>query len=492
MNIFEMARVALRSSPRLERWRLSHPMPFDFFFTLFSSVGRRLTFGFLVAAVGWFAFFGVVQDFIAGDPLVQADLRVISFLQTLRTPGFNEVMLFFTYLGNWQVITAGAVIFAFLTYLSRQWWWLCAFATSILGEQLLSQVMKFMFHRDRPNLENALLPAAGGSFPSGHTLVAFAFYGFIACYAVRHVRNWLVKTLIVAGAVLVILGIGFSRIYLGVHWPSDVIASLALGPAWVATVLTVFKLTWPATAPDGLRPTSRWVVAAGLMVWMVAVVAFFLTHPLVARVAASQQPIALKGRNFDTQLFGYLPRFTEDITGAQIEPINAVVIGSEADLDRAFVEAGWVAAVPLSIKSGLKLIFAELWNNPDPNAPGLPAFLKGLPNDKTFERATAQNSARERHHLHLWTTNLIDDGLAVWAGTAHLDTSANLYRGVTYHKIDPDVDRERDALIQDLTRSNCVSAEQVIDVTSPMRGQNIIHNSFFTDGKAIQILLHCN
>ena len=228
------------------------------------------------------------------------------------------------------------------------------------------------------------------------------------------------------------------------------------------------------------------------MIWTGAVIAFFLTHPLVVRVSASHQPIALKGRDFDTQLFGYLPRFTEDITGAQIEPINVVVIGSEADLDRAFVEAGWVAAVPLSIKSGLKLIFAELWNNPDPNAPGLPAFLKGLPNDRTFERATAQKSVRERHHLHLWTTDLSDDGLSVWVGTAHQDTSASLYRGVTYHMIDPDVDRERDALVQDMARSNCVSANQVIDVTLPMRERDILHNPFFTDGKAIQILLHCN
>ena len=134
--------------------------------------------------------------------------------------------MFLTYLGNWQVITVGSVVFAILLYMSCQWWWLGAFATSILGEQLLSQATKFAFHRDRPNLDNALLPAAGGSFPSGHALVAFAFYGFIACHAVSQTRNWWVKTLIVAGVIPVILGIGFSRIYLGVHWPSDVVASL--------------------------------------------------------------------------------------------------------------------------------------------------------------------------------------------------------------------------------------------------------------------------
>ena len=459
--------------------------------TLMSPERLPLAFGLVIAAVCWFAFFGVVQDYIAGDPLIQADLRVISFLQTLREPAFDQVMLFLTYLGNWQMITAGAVVFALLMYLTRQWWWLSAFATSILGEQLLSQVAKFTFHRERPNLENALLPAAGGSFPSGHALVAFAFYGFIACYAVSQTRNWWAKTLIIAGVIPVILGIGFSRMYLGVHWPSDVIASFALGPAWVATVLTVFNLAWSPTSQESIRPLSPWLVAAGAGVWMAGVVVFFLTHPLVAREAVSPKLVALNGSDFDTRLFDHLPRFTEDVTGAQIEPINMIVVGSEADLYRAFREAGWVAAAPLSIESGLKLALAELRNRAYPDAPGLPAFLGGLPNDKTFERPTGQNSARERHHLHLWTTNLTDNGLAVWVGTVHLDLSGTLYRGVTYHEIAPDVDREREALTKNLQRSSCVVANQVIDVTPSMQGKNILHDFFFTDGKAVQIVLNC-
>ena len=250
------------------------------------SPGRLpLAFGLVIAAACWLAFFGVVEDYIEGDPLIQADLRVISFLQTLREPGFNQVMLFLTYLGNWQVITAGAVVFAFLMYLSRRWWWLTAFAASILGEQLLSQVTKFTLHRGRPNPDNALLPAAGSSFPSGHALIAFAFYGFIACYAVAQTRSWWARTLIIAGIIPLILGIGFSRIYLGVHWPTDVIASFALGPAWVATVLTVFNLAWPLTSQENSRPLSSWIVAAGVAVWIAFVAAFFLTHPLIERVA---------------------------------------------------------------------------------------------------------------------------------------------------------------------------------------------------------------
>ena len=63
---------------------------------------------------------------------------------------------------------------------------------------------------------------------------------------------------------------------------------------------------------------------------------------------------------------------------------------------------------------------------------------------------------------------------------------------MTYHEIAPDVDRERDALTKDLQRSSCVVANQVIDVTPSMQGKNILHDFFFTDGKAVQIVLNCS
>jgi undecaprenyl-diphosphatase len=270
MKFLDHARERLKNSPLFVRAHASYP----------------LAFGLVIAVLCWFAFFAVVVDYIAGDLFVQTDLRIISLLQTLRQPIFNQVMLFFTYLGNWQIITVGSIVFSVLLYVSRQWWWLGAFVTSILGEQLLSQTAKFAFHRDRPNLENALLPAAGGSFPSGHALVAFAFYGFLACYGVSNTRSWWAKFIILCSIIPLILGIGFSRIYLGVHWPSDVIASFALGPAWVATVLIVFSLAWNPAAQASIPPLSRRLALAGAVVWLGTGIGLYLTHPLITHVTA--------------------------------------------------------------------------------------------------------------------------------------------------------------------------------------------------------------
>src|SRR5712691_7896729 len=95
-------------------------------------------------------------------------------------------------------------------------------------------VIKTAFARQRPDLINALIPAQGYSFPSGHAFVAFAFYGFATFLLAERAQSWSRRVLVVFVGLLVIFMVGFSRIYLGVHWPSDVLASLALGGAWLS------------------------------------------------------------------------------------------------------------------------------------------------------------------------------------------------------------------------------------------------------------------
>ena len=492
LNIPERIDSVLKNSPRLKGWQISNPRLSALALKLLTRAGLQLTAGVLVAAAFWFAFFGVVQDLLANDPLVRADLRIVAFLQTLRAPDFSQVMVLFTDLANWQIIIPGAVILALSMCLCRQWWWLTGLALSVAGEQALSHSLKWIFARDRPDLHNALIPAAGGSFPSGHALAGSIFYGFVACYVVSQTRSWLLRIAVVVGMALLILGIGFSRVYLGVHWPSDVIGSFALGPAWVATVLLILSAGWIPLPGHRPEPVPIWYLWAGLGLWLLVVAGYFtLTDPIVTPVSVKVATIALKNEEFDARLFGTVSRFTEDITGAAIEPINAIFIGRKADLEQAIAASGWVKAVPLGLRSGLRLVWAELRNQPDPDAPGVPAFLSGVPNEMTFERPTTLNSARERHHLHVWSTGVTKDDHPVWVGTVHQDTSGTLYRGLTYHKIDPNLDRERKQLLIDLQASTCLTSQHAIPVTSPMKGRNILHNTFFTDGMALVFDLQC-
>ena len=98
--------------------------------------------------------------------------------------------------------------------------------------------LKNAFHRSRPAWDDPILMIGSFSFPSGHAIAATLLYGFLAAFVVRKVQAWRWQVLAVLAAGLLILLIGFSRLYLGVHYLSDVLAGMAAGSAWLGLCLT--------------------------------------------------------------------------------------------------------------------------------------------------------------------------------------------------------------------------------------------------------------
>ena len=107
---------------------------------------------------------------------------------------------------------------------------------TVVGAQLLNNVLKDWFHRTRPAPIDALIPAQAFSFPSGHAMVAAAFYLFVGYLAWRLLAGWL-RIICMALLVLIALLIGVARLYLGVHYLTDVVAGYVAGIAWTETVI---------------------------------------------------------------------------------------------------------------------------------------------------------------------------------------------------------------------------------------------------------------
>ncbi|MCA3748306.1 MAG: phosphatase PAP2 family protein [Rubrobacter sp.] len=187
----------------------------------------------LSAAVIW-AFAGITEEVIEGDTR-RFDRAVLLWIHT-HFPGWLEgPMVAVTALGYYRVVLPLLAIFVVVFYLKG--WRLSAvlLTVSTAGGMFLTTVLKAVFQRSRPELFQTGYEAGFYSFPSGHATVAVGFYGMLAlilAYQARGALRWIIGA---AGVVLVIL-IGFSRLYLGVHYPTDVLAGYLSAPLWVVCV----------------------------------------------------------------------------------------------------------------------------------------------------------------------------------------------------------------------------------------------------------------
>jgi len=145
-------------------------------------------------------------------------------------------MVFFTYIADWYSIALLGIIGVAAFWKMRKTRMASAIIVSVVGGELIVEIIKHLFKRARPDILSHLVAESGYGFPSGHSFVAFSFYGFMAYYLFRRARSRFAKTITIISGALIILAIGVSRVYLGVHWPSDVLGSYLLGAAWIFAI----------------------------------------------------------------------------------------------------------------------------------------------------------------------------------------------------------------------------------------------------------------
>lgn len=153
----------------------------------------------------------------------------------------NKIMLFITFLGKHQfLIPANLILIFYFLLVKRQTWFSIRVITIAISSLVLMLLLKQLFQRKRP-LSPLLKAAKGLSFPSGHAIMAVTFYGLLI-YILQHsiTIEWLKWFLTFLVVVLIIL-IGFSRVYLRVHYASDVAAGFIIGLLWLLLSLAVLK-----------------------------------------------------------------------------------------------------------------------------------------------------------------------------------------------------------------------------------------------------------
>jgi undecaprenyl-diphosphatase len=169
------------------------------------------------------------------------DAAARSFVQTIASPPLTAAMQAFTWLGEGVILAPLVILVVVLFYRARRPHHAWLFGLAIGGAEILDQTLKLLFHRPRPEPFFGLPKPATYSFPSGHAMVCACFFGLAAALiAGRELRRGS-RIAIWAAAALCAAMIGFSRIYLGVHYATDVIGGWVAAILWMIAVRIVYR-----------------------------------------------------------------------------------------------------------------------------------------------------------------------------------------------------------------------------------------------------------
>ncbi|ULT59653.1 phosphatase PAP2 family protein [Neobacillus drentensis] len=201
---------------------------------------KQLFIAFLISFVSLFGF-GIMALLVSKHAILTFDGRIISFIQGFEAPMQTTIMRIFSFIGGTIpviVISLFAIIFLYKVLKHRSE--LVLFIAVILGANILFATLKQLFHRARPDLHR-LAEVSNYSFPSGHATMAFALYGVLTFLLWRHISSRLGRTLLIILSGFMIVTIGISRIYLGVHYPSDIIAGYFISAFWLTFAIGFYQ-----------------------------------------------------------------------------------------------------------------------------------------------------------------------------------------------------------------------------------------------------------
>lgn len=184
--------------------------------------------------LAWGAAVGVTQGL---------DETLMRWLDARASEGLTTVALALTDLGDWQVAAAMGLVASALLWVHGQRKAALLLWVALAGTLLLDDTFKDLFGRDRPTVFDfrTQFSPTSKSFPSGHAMNATVAYTFIAYLVARTAESRVLRVLTRLFAGLLVLGVAFSRVYLGVHFPTDVVGGFLVGSAWVLLCILALR-----------------------------------------------------------------------------------------------------------------------------------------------------------------------------------------------------------------------------------------------------------
>lgn len=169
------------------------------------------------------------------------DYTITNLVRYLATPNLDRLMIYITTIGSAHFYGTLAPLILCRLAFSHRWREASAFSICLIGAGALNYLLKYLFERSRPDVLQLVL-ASGYSFPSGHAMVSLCFYGMLTYLISRNIPHWHWRFILFIFTTILVIAIGISRIYLGVHYPSDILGGYTAGATWLSFCISL--LLW--------------------------------------------------------------------------------------------------------------------------------------------------------------------------------------------------------------------------------------------------------
>jgi membrane protein DedA with SNARE-associated domain/membrane-associated phospholipid phosphatase len=426
----------------LLRWGEMHPKMGDIAAALADPAhpeakGLSILASLLIIATGLFAL--LLGAVLEGTALAQADYAVLQSLQSLRTPWADHMMVYFSQLTDSATVYAlAAGVLAFLLWRGHRrttLYWLAAISFALLASPLL----KYGLQIPRPDV--VANPPGSYSFPSGHTLKAVVLYGFLSVIITRPIHSrW--RWLPYAIASALIAAVAISRLYLGVHWLTDILGSITLGLAWVSLLGIAYH--------RHAHVETHW---RGLSLTVVALLCLTLT---VDASVQHEDRIRKYSPVFDTTILNETawwqddwraqPKARLDTRKQKNHPLNIQYSGTLDWIEARLVYTGWHPAQPLDWGNLLKLL------SPSISLQDLPVLPQV--HDSRHEALLLEKPLQDdrRLVLRLWqsATILSPSGRPLYIGNVTEQEKSQIASIFTFAQTKPRFELPHSLLLKDL------------------------------------------
>lgn len=429
--------------------------------------------------------------------ITQIDIRLSDFFYYFKDKRLIHFFLFISYFWNTIIVLLISIITIIILFIRWKIFEIIWFLTSVWIASIIAVASKFIIARPRPEL--AVYIEKSYSFPSFHATISVALYGFIIWLFLLKIKKWKNRINVIFIWIIIAFLIWFSRLYLNVHYLSDVISGWFLWFLWLTFWVTIIwylkhkkkfkKLIFKQKAKAFYWFKSIKYITYFLIIFGIIFSIFYYKiyyKNIIFTNTIKNKYIEIKNIADFFNKNSHL-KYTETITGRQTEPINFIFIAKNDDeIKKIFTKSSWEQGDKIWRTSLKKMWWALIENKEYKTAPITPLYWNKKIQLYWFQKLTAKKDLKYRHHIRIWKTNYKIWNDFIYVGCWIFDDWLKWW--IT-HKIDPNLDKEREYIFNDLKNTWIIKKITKLKFEEWYIWTNFSGDNFFTDGKVYLIQL---